>query len=218
MIGIVVAMEKEASHLFPLIKNLKEQKVAGKKVFLGELFGKKIAMIISGIGKVSSAISAQALIAKYDLEYIFNFGSAGAVNKNLSICNYYLVDKCMQFDFDVREIDDVPLGYIQDYDRVFFETTPLDTNVFDKITLGTSDKFTSKKEIIDEIIKIGVDIRDMEGCAIAQVCTSNNVKLIMLKGVSDIYGSGNDGQQFIQNLGKLTKGFPEAINKIFQLL
>ena len=218
MIGIVVAMEKEASHLFPLIKNLKEQKVAGKKVFLGELFGKKIAMIISGIGKVSSAISAQALIDKYDLEYIFNFGSAGAVNKNLSICNYYLVDKCMQFDFDVREIDDVPLGYIQDYDRVFFETTPLDTNIFDKITLGTSDKFTSKKEIIEEIIKIGVDIRDMEGCAIAQVCTSNNVKLIMLKGVSDIYGSGNDGQQFIQNLGKLTKGFPEAINKVFQLL
>lgn len=218
MIGIVVAMEKEANCLFPLIKNLKEQNLAGKKMFLGKLFNKEIAMIISGIGKVSSALSTQALIDKYDLEYIFNFGSAGAVNKNLTICNYYLIEKCMQFDFDLREIDDVPLGYIQDYNKVFFETTPLDTNLFDKITLATADKFTSKKETIDEIIKIGIDIRDMEGCAIAQVCTSNNVKLIMLKGVSDVYGSGNDGQQFIQNLGRLSQGFPEAINKIFQLL
>ena len=55
----------------------------------------------------------------------------------------------------------------------------------------------------------------MEGGAIAQVCTSNNVKLIMLKGVTDVFGSGNDGEQFINNLLEVSNNFPSAIEKIF---
>ncbi|MBQ7339989.1 MAG: 5'-methylthioadenosine/S-adenosylhomocysteine nucleosidase [Clostridia bacterium] len=217
MIGIVVALEKEAIAVLPLIKNKNEKLLAGKKVIEGKLFGKDIALIFSGIGKVSAALSTQALIDNYNLEYVFNFGSVGAVNQKIKVNQFYLVDKCMQFDFDVREIDDVPLGYIQDYDRVFFETSPIDAKL-ERATLGTSDKFTSKSEIIEEIIDCGIDIRDMEGSAIAQTCISNDVKLIILKGVTDIYGSGNDGEQFIKNLIAVSNNFPTAIEEIFKSL
>ena len=149
MIGIVVALEKEAVAVLPLINKKKEKLLAGKKVIEGKLFNKDIALIFSGIGKVSAALSTQALIDNYNLDYVFNFGSVGAVNQKIKVNQFYLIDKCMQFDFDVREIDDVPLGYIQDYDRVFFETTPINAKL-DKVVLGTSDKFTSKKEIIEE--------------------------------------------------------------------
>ena len=215
MIGIVVALEKEAVAVLPLIREKKEKLLAGKKVIEGKLFNKDITLIFSGIGKVSAALSTQALIDNYNLDYVFNFGSVGAVNQKIKVNQFYLVDKCMQFDFDVREIDDVPLGYIQDYDRVFFETSPIDTKL-DKVVLGTSDKFTSKKEIIEEIIACGVDIRDMEGSAIAQTCISNGVKFVILKGVTDVYGSGNDGEQFIKNLIAVSNNFPTAIEEIFR--
>ncbi len=217
MIGIVVALEKEAVAVLPLIEEKKEKLLAGKKVIEGKLFNKDIVLIFSGIGKVSAALSTQALIDNYSLDYVFNFGSVGAVNQKIKVNQFYLVDKCMQFDFDVREIDDVPLGYIQDYDRVFFETTKVEAKL-EKVVLGTSDKFTSKKEIIEEIIACGVDIRDMEGSAIAQTCTSNGIKLIVLKGVTDVYGSGNDGEQFIKNLIAVSNNFPTAIEEIFKSL
>ena len=154
MIGLIVAMEREAQSLLSLIQEKKEKLLAGKKVVEGKLFDKEVVLIITGIGKVSSALSAQAIIDKHNLDYIINFGSVGAVNQDLKVGEYYLVNKCAQFDFDLREIDPVPLGYNQDYDRVFFENYTPSSLDYKLATLGTSDKFTSKKEIIDEVIKM----------------------------------------------------------------
>jgi adenosylhomocysteine nucleosidase len=216
MIGLIVAMEREAESVIPYIKDISESKIAGKKVIKGKLFDKEIVLIITGIGKVSSALSAQLLIDNFNPEVIINFGSVGAVNSEIKVGDYVIVEKACQFDFDLREIDPVPLGYNQDYDCVFFKTHTLDTLPYKKVALGTSDKFTSKKEIIEEIIKMGIDIRDMEGCAIAQVCNSNNAKLIMLKGITDVYGLGTDGEQFVLNLKKVSQGFPNQLKTIFE--
>ena len=218
MIGLIVAMEREALSVIPNIQDKKEKILAGKKVLEGKLFGKEVVLIITGIGKVSSALSTQALIDNYKIDTIVNFGSVGAINKELSVGEYCIIDKCCQFDFDLREIDPVPLGYNQDYDRVFFNTFCPASLPYKKVTLGTSDKFTSKKEIIDEISLMGVDIRDMEGSAIAQVCTSNNVKLIMLKGITDVYGLGTDGEQFIKNLKTVSEGFLDNLKTILNTL
>ncbi len=218
MIGLIVAMEREALSVIPKIKDKKEKILAGKKVFEGKLFNKEIVLIITGIGKVSSALSTQALIDNYKPEKVVNFGSVGAINKELSVGEYCIVEKCCQFDFDLREIDPVPLGYNQDYDRVFFNAFCPQSLPYKNVTLGTSDKFTSKKEIIEEISLMGVDIRDMEGSAIAQVCISNNVELIMLKGITDVYGLGTDGEQFVKNLKAVSEGFLDKLKTIFKSL
>ena len=215
MIGLVVAMEREAEKVIPLIENKIEKTIAGKKVIEGELFSKKIALIISGIGKVSSSLSCQLLIDKYNVEKVINFGSVGGVSNKVKVLEYYLVEKSCQFDFDLREIDPVPLGYNQDYDTVFYSHLTPDCG-FNKVNLGSSDKFTSKKEIIDEVIEMGCDIRDMEGGAIAQVCTANSVPLIMLKGVTDVYGLGTDGEQFFNNLKSVSANFPEKLKTLFK--
>ncbi len=214
MLGLIVAMEREAQSLIALIKNKNEEMLAGKKLIRGNLFGKDIVLIITGIGKVSSALSCQALINEYKIDILINFGSVGTVNPDIKVGEYCLVEKCCQFDFDLREIDPVPLGYNQDYDRVFFDNFCPNNLPYRKVTLGTSDKFTSKKEIINEIISMGCDIRDMEGGAIAQTCISNGVKLIMFKGITDVYGLGTDGEQFVKNLKTVSEGFPKEIEKI----
>ena len=86
----------------------------------------------------------------------------------------------------------------------------------ENILIEVEEPVIEEKEIIEEIIKMGVDIRDMEGCAIAQVCTSNNAKLIMLKGITDVYGLGTDGEQFVLNLKKVSQGFPNQLKTIFE--
>ena len=61
----------------------------------------------------------------------------------------------------------------------------------------------------------------MEGCAIAQTCTSNNVPFYSIKGVTDVYGSGVAKEQFYGNLtavcDTLSEIVKEAIAKISDL-
>ena len=216
MIGIIIALKSEAKYFIEKIENVKETSVLDKKAYTGEFCEKKIVLAISGIGKVSAALTAQKIIDDYAPEYLINFGSVGAVNNSVNVLEYYVVDKCMQYDFDVTSLDPVPLGYIQEYDRVFFDCLHTPFNEFKKTSLATGDRFSTGRADAELISNQGCALRDMEGSAIAQVCVSNKLPLIMLKGVSDVYGSESEQEQFVRNLDSLAKGFPEIIEKIFK--
>jgi adenosylhomocysteine nucleosidase len=116
MFGIVVALYSEAENLINKVEDIKEFRLADKKAYSGTINGHPMILAISGIGKVSAALTTQIIIDKYNPDFILNFGTAGGMNKSVSILNYYAIEKSCQFDFDLRELDGVPLGYIQEYD------------------------------------------------------------------------------------------------------
>lgn len=216
MIGIVVALKKEAEKFLLTADNVKQIKLADKDAFLGKVDDIEFILIISGIGKVSSALSTQLLIDKYSPTSILNFGTTGGMNQSVQALNYYLVDKCCQYDFDLTELDDVPLGYIQDYDTVFFNTKTDKVDFLPIRSLASADKFTNKDTDIKTINDLGCSLCDMEGAAIAQVCTSNNLPLYIVKGISDVSGSGTAPEQFMKNLQTVGENFPNVIIKVIK--
>lgn len=217
MIGIIVALKSEAQPLIDVLENPSSTTIAGKSCYLGEISGKKVAVVICGIGKVSASLTTQAVIDKLGVTSIINYGTCGGTNNTINVCEYYMVDKAFQFDFDVREIDDVPLGYIQEYDRVFFKANTLDIGL--KIqSLATSDRFSKSEIDLKNILDNGCYIRDMEGCAVIQTSISNSIPVYLIKGVTDVYGSGTDGEQFVKNLKKVCSNFPKIITKLLNAL
>ena len=218
MICFVVALKKEAQELLTRAENLTAFKIADKPCYSCKLNGKEVIIAISGIGKVSAALTTQLLIDKYNPEFIFNFGTCGGMNKSVEILNYYLIDKCCQFDFDVTELDNVPLGYIQEYDTVYFDTYTKGLDFLKTSRVASADRFTNDIADINAVNEIGCSLRDMEAGAIAQVCTSNNVPLVMVKGISDVYGNGTAQEQFYQNLQTVGKGFPDVILKVLDAI
>ncbi len=218
MICFVIALKKEAQELLKRAENLKEFSLADKPCYSCTLNGKEVIIAISGIGKVSAALTTQLLIDKYSPDFIFNFGTCGGMNNSVEILNYYLIDKCCQFDFDLRELDGVPLGYIQEYDTVYFDTYTKGLDFLKTSRVASADRFTNDINDINSINEIGCSLRDMEAGAIAQVCTSNNVPLVMIKGISDVYGNGTAQEQFYQNLMAVGKGFPDIILKALDII
>ena len=104
MIGIVVALKKEAEKFLLTADNVKQIKLADKDAFLGKVDDIEFILIISGIGKVSSALSTQLLIDKYSPTSILNFGTTGGMNQSVQALNYYLYNMlqsdrqfCMHF-------------------------------------------------------------------------------------------------------------------------
>lgn len=218
MICFVVALKKEAESLLNSIKIDKEFFIADKPAYSFTINNKKCVLAISGIGKVSSALTTQLLIDTYHPSYVFNFGTCGGTNNSVEVLKYYLVDQCCQYDFDLTKLDDVSLGYIQEYDRVFFDTYTNGIDFLEKSKIATADKFTSQINDINAINNIGCSLCDMEAGAIAQVCTSNNIPLVVVKGITDIFGSETAQEQFYKNLNIVGSNFPNVIFKVIDIL
>ena len=210
MIGIVIALPSEAERILNTVEELKSIKLADKPAYTCKICGRDAVIAISGIGKVSAGLTTQLLIDKFSPDFILNFGTCGGVNSSVKILNYYIVEKCCQYDFDLTDLEDVPLGYIQEYKTVFFNACT-DGISLEKSVLASADRFTNKQVDIDNINKMGGSLCDMEGGAIAQVCTSNNTPLYIIKGITDVNSSGTAPEQFFSNLKQVSAGFPAII-------
>ena len=215
MIGIVVALKSEAKGIIDKTSAVEKTTKNGKKIYFGTVKKNNFVMIISGIGKVNAAFSTQYLIDNYPVDYIVNFGSVGAVFNKAEILNYYAVDKCCQYDFDLSALDGVPVGFIQDYDRVYFAPETDRLSFLPVAALASSDRFTEKAADIKTVSDLNCSLFDMEGGAIAQVCTANAIPYYVFKGITDVHGSGNDQNTFYENLQKVCDGFYDIFVKAF---
>ena len=215
MIGLVIALHSEAEKVISKTNAKEKTAKNGKKIYSGVLGGKEFILIESGIGKVNAALSTQYLIDSFPIEFIVNFGSVGGISGKTEILNFYAVDKCCQYDFDLSALDNVSVGYIQDYDTVYFYPETDKLSFLPKLSLATSDRFTEKDADIQTVSALQCSIFDMEGGAIAQVCTANGIPLYMFKGITDTYGSGNDVNTFYKNLRTVCDGFYDILIKAF---
>ncbi len=222
MIGIIVAESEEMEAVKNIMKNIEIKNIYEFKVVIGEINNKTYILIKSGVGKVNAARTAQILIDKFDIEYIINVGSAGALNAKLNIGDIVIGSKLVQHDFDVTAFGREK-GYISEVGK-FFES---DLEIIKKakevkindinIVLGTiasGDIFCTDVKMKEEIRKeFNADCVEMEGAAIAQVCFLSKVPFIIIRSISDI--PNNNNQIDFKNYIKLaSKNCAELISRI----
>ena len=125
----------------------------------------------TGAGKINATYNLTKLIMLHKPEEVINFGTAGAVSKNLS--GVIECTKFYQRDMDVSSLMDLKIG-----------ETPFDE--INEIILssvgyscGTGDSFVTGS------IPIKVDVVDMEAYALAKVCKLENINFRCFKFISD---------------------------------
>ena len=80
-IGIIGAMEEEVSILKEKMEDVRIIKKASMDFYEGQLAGKKVIVVRSGIGKVNAGICAQILADMFSVEAIINTGIAGELKQ-----------------------------------------------------------------------------------------------------------------------------------------
>lgn len=218
MIVFVVAMNKEAQLFLNEADIIKRENIADKCIYIGKFLKQEFALIVTGIGKVNAALGTQLMIDKFNPQLIINFGVAGGkANSDLNAGDVALIDKVCQYDFDLSEIDNVNIGYMQDYDRTYFTTNydKYNGKNFKICSCATGDRFTKQKYFLDIIKDLSAQIVDMECGAIAQVCSSNSIPFISLKLISDVDGKDDSiFEQYQSNVQSICSKIPNAIKEL----
>lgn len=221
-IGIIVAEIKELEAIKEIMRSIEEIKVYNLTLFKGEINNKKYILVRSGVGKVNAARVTQILIDKFDIEYIINTGSAGALNDNLNIGDIVIGEDLIQHDFDVTAFGREK-GYIPETGKVFksdeniikkCENIKLENVKIVKGIITSGDIFCTDVKMKEKIRqKFQSDCVEMEGAASAQVCYLNKIPFIVIRSISDI-PNGNNELDFNEYLEFASKNCAEFIRQL----
>ncbi|MDR1013230.1 MAG: 5'-methylthioadenosine/adenosylhomocysteine nucleosidase [Lactobacillales bacterium] len=195
-IGIIGAMEEEIKTLKQALKHSQGWTRAGIVFYQGTIANHEVILVKSGIGKVQSAITTTLLIHEFKVEAIINTGSAGGINKDLSIGDIVLSEKTAYFDVDVT-------GFNYDYGQLpgqslyfkaskylLFSMQETVKKMNQAVSLGiilTGDSFINDPEKIENVKKhfpkaLAIE---MEGAAISQVAYQFGIGCLIVRAISD---------------------------------
>ena len=184
MLGIIGAMEVEVATLKSAINNLEVTKKAGMEFCMGNIFGKDVVVVKSGIGKVNAAICTQILVDDFQVDGVINTGVAGSLNNDINICDIVISTEALEHDMDVT-----PLGYEKSV------IPDMETSVFkaDKRLMEVAKKSAKEAELDVKIFEgkvvsgdqFGGDCAEMEGASIAHAAYLNNIPFLVIRAISD---------------------------------
>lgn len=197
MIGIIGAMSVEIEGIQARIEQAETRVIGGNTFVSGKLCGRDVVAAQCGIGKVNAAICTQTMILTYAPELIINSGVGGSLTKGLTFGDIAIADKLVQHDVDTSPLGD-PVGLVSTVNKIFFECDERAVRVIHDIvnqmdgvsgtigTIASGDQFIAsgeRKEWITE--QFGAIACEMEGGAIAQVCSVAGVKCAVIRAISD---------------------------------
>ena len=194
-IGIIVAMDVEMEKIEAAMENAKKSKVAGMIFIRGTLFGIPVVAARSGVGKVSAAMCTQAMIDRYHPEQILGAGIAGGL-KDLKPGGVAVGRDMVQHDFVLNAFG-YPDGYLPSVGTIFMQCDPDMVRKLTRAaqllkvpyavgTIASGDCFVNTTEKKNYIVSTFHAIAcEMEGAAIAQVCTLNQLPFCVIRCISD---------------------------------
>lgn len=217
MIGCVIAMDSEAEILLDGMQTESIQTALGKTVYKGKAFGQDVLLVVCGVGKANAAAGAALAILK-GADTVLNFGVAGGLNASTEVAEIYAIEKAVQYDFDCTQLNGSKIGTLDGETENFLPLLVPKGLALPRRALGTGDRFNDSAVDHALLIELGCDIREMEGCAIVQVCKYAGVPCVSVKAISDVYGSGSTTGQFRKNYKLALLNLKAHLGEIFNAL
>ncbi len=197
-IGIIGAMDEEIELLLKAAQPIEEIQVAGLRYFQGSLFGKRVVICKSGVGKVNAAITTQVLIDRFHTKTVLFTGVAGAVHPELNIGDIVISTACMHHDMDVTALGFAP-GVIPFQETSQFAADPKLMQLAERVCeehfpgryqtglILSGDQFIASRDKVRELYETfeGAACTEMEGAAVAQACFINQVPFVVIRSMSD---------------------------------
>ncbi len=214
MILITCAMESEAKEIKNAIEDLEIKELLPQKYYYtGTLKNKKVALVVTGVGKVNAGSMTALVLNKEDISQIINIGYAGGVNP-YKVGDFVVIKDASYHDVDVTSITNIyEYGQVPGMPHPYLSDVELVKRARFNLQAGVESLYTGDKFVLNHVMP-NVGIYDMEGAAVYQVATIFNKKVISIKLISDILDSKTQKEDYekFENTAELL--LKEALLKV----
>lgn len=232
--GIMGAMPQEIDSILSHMTDVATTEHGERKYHSGKINGHDAVLVFSRWGKVASATTATSLITEFKIDQLIFTGVAGATTPNLNIGDIVISEQLYQHDMDARPLmprHEIPLTGITFFkanpalvEKARVATDGLFSSLSKQIshdvlktfnitdpkcavgTIATGDQFVSDRKHTDAIMaeKPETIAVEMEGAAVAQVCSDYKIPFVVIRTISDKadHSSAIDFSKFIDNIAK----------------
>ncbi|MEK8129885.1 5'-methylthioadenosine/adenosylhomocysteine nucleosidase [Paenibacillus filicis] len=196
-VGVIGAMKEEIEKFHAHLTDVKETVKAGVTFYEGIFHGQPIVLCRSGVGKVNAAVTTQVLVDTFGVQAILFTGVAGAVHPELSVGDIVISTDCLQHDMDVTALG-FPRGtipyeatslFVAD-ERLRHLASQVSHELFEGRVLEgrvlSGDQFIANRDTVTVLhSELQGACVEMEGAAVAQVCSMNGVPFVVIRSMSD---------------------------------
>ncbi len=209
-IALVAAMREELDALLACYPAHEARLHFNTPLYHARDGGQEIVIAQSGVGKANAASTLTLLLSDFSPGCVVNTGCAGGLQREQRIRDLVVPEEIVYTDVDVT-----PLGFA--YGQMLgsparFRASPVLLDLFRDLAasavpapvchhgvLGSADSFIHSEEQLAQIRRrFGDTIAcvDMEGGAIAQICTRFDVPFLVLRALSDVPLHGDNARDF----------------------
>lgn len=222
MYAIIGAMDEEVSALRHRMQDVELKSIGPVDFMFGKLSNKEVVLFKSGIGLSMAAMSTSICLSHYKIDAVINIGTAGGLKPEQNVLDIVVSDKITYHDFDIT-----PFGNERNFsnrNRFVFKGDRHLMDVFKQLDLDhpvwigplvSGNQFIHSDEQLATIEKYYPEAiaAEMEGAAIAHVCSSFNCPFIVIRSLSDIaHNPKNDltFDAYLHQASERSAGFTEA--------
>lgn len=215
-IAILTAIPEEIAAFGEHLERTGEESVAGIRIHLGALDGRRVVLAESGVGKVNGALAASVLLDRFRCGGLIFSGVAGGLDPALAVGDLVVATDVIQHDYgawvdgelEVYRAGTLPfpefrgdLGLKADPAVIAGASIALaDEERVNFGTILTGDSYLGCGVTREKLYsRFGAKAIDMESGAVAQVAAAFGVPWLVIRALSDLAGedSRRDFNQFV---------------------
>jgi adenosylhomocysteine nucleosidase len=187
-IGLICTLREEREEILKIMRVEEIVTTTEREFYRGELYGTRIILVRSPMGKVNNGITAQLLVSNFNVEMIVSIGFGGAIEDSLKIGDVVFSTEALQHDTGSIK----PYGFIWERSPEIGEADEINIQNFvaskgyryGRIVSG--DQFIAsedKREWLKK--KLNASVVDMGAAGIYEVCKQNHIKCLFIRTISD---------------------------------
>lgn len=196
-VAVVGAMEQEIEILREAMDDVKTVSFGKFTAYEGSLSGKRMVLVLSGIGKVNAAVSTAWVIRQSAPDCVINTGSAGGLGKGLKVGDVVVGTEVAHHDVDVTafgyawgQVPQLPAVFVSDdvlAGKAIQAAQAFEGAAVVQGLIVSGDCFVHSSEGVAEIRSRfpAVWAVEMEAAAIAQTCYQLDTPFVIIRAVSD---------------------------------
>ncbi|MGL6017195.1 MAG: 5'-methylthioadenosine/S-adenosylhomocysteine nucleosidase [Gibbsiella quercinecans] len=227
-VGIIGAMEEEVTLLREQIQNRQTLVRAGCEIYTGQLNGVDVALLKSGIGKVSAAMGTTLLLEHCKPDVVINTGSAGGLAPTLKVGDIVVSSEVRYHDADVTafgyqpgQMAGCPAAFSADEALIALAEScikQLDMHAVRGL-ICSGDAFINGAEPLARIRATFPTVAavEMEAAAIGHVCYLFGTPFVVVRAISDV-ADHESHMSFEEFLSVAAKQSTLMVNAMLQAL